>query len=576
RATSENLPSEQPDIALNLEICDQIRCKRLGAKEVCASIRKRLRHSNPNVQLLTLSLLDVCVKNGGNHFLVEVASREFMDDLVSILKQPAGINNQVKTKMLELIQVWAETFKGRPELSYTAQIYGALKAQGYDFPPKVEAIAAMIDTQTAPEWTDNDVCMRCRTAFTFTNRKHHCRNCGQIFCHICSNNKEALPQFGIPEPVRVCTGCYLKLRAASASTLSLSEFMASETPKMTPSEPAAPRLTSNSILAQSSDEMDEDLKRAIELSLQETKQDAPTKPKASAHPSSTATRVQESEEDADLAAAIAASLKDLKVREPCTGMYPDPSEIQSSRGRTTPDDPTQSYGQYQADIPNFSLTEKETQNILLFSKLVDSLKQSGDPIPDASVHNLYAELGNLGPKLSYSLKDTLLKHQIQHRLTSAIKLYDSQLERSAAISSKSNAYPPNYEVPLSHSVSSGLLLPLTAFSTPRYTPTLEAGRLRFRLTLSHLCFIPILRMYFQPFPALRLGPAAHIPLIRRPSLKVDPYSPLTCRRPSLRLCHIIPTVSHPNVKLLPHIQLMHRQPSTKRLNRILCLTHLSI
>ena len=57
---------------------------------------------------------------------------------------------------------------------------------GFNFPPRdlTAATSAMIDTQTAPEWIDSDVCLRCRTAFTFTNRKHHCRLCGKIICSL--------------------------------------------------------------------------------------------------------------------------------------------------------------------------------------------------------------------------------------------------------------------------------------------------------------------------------------------------------------------------------------------------------
>lgn len=61
-------------------------------------------------------------------------------------------------------------------------------------------------------WVDDSAvfsCKACKREFGLTRRKHHCRNCGDIFCHACSDNSMSLPSFA--KPVRVCDDCNGKL-----------------------------------------------------------------------------------------------------------------------------------------------------------------------------------------------------------------------------------------------------------------------------------------------------------------------------------------------------------------------------
>ncbi|XP_046406513.1 early endosome antigen 1-like [Ischnura elegans] len=62
------------------------------------------------------------------------------------------------------------------------------------------------------KWTedaDATNCAKCAKEFSIRVRKHHCRNCGQIFCNDCSMKTAAIASN--KKPVRVCDPCYFEL-----------------------------------------------------------------------------------------------------------------------------------------------------------------------------------------------------------------------------------------------------------------------------------------------------------------------------------------------------------------------------
>ncbi|CAD6886846.1 unnamed protein product [Tilletia laevis] len=364
KATSELLPPNHEDVALNLEICDQIRAKQVQSKHAAQTIKRRLAHSNPNVVLLTLGLTDICIKNSGDHFLAEVGSVDFMDNLVSVLTAAAGPgkNVDVRNKLLRLIQSWAQVADARPaQMSYVAKTYADLKKRGFPFPPPEPShvvSTALIETLTAPEWIDGDVCLRCRQPFTTFTRKHHCRNCGNVFCHTCSSNTMSLPWFGIGQDVRVCDGCHAsrgppsnarRAKPAPAPAPKTNDHVSSSSLLTRSSTLGAVRSSgrggvgnahlspqrSNTITASSSTSRrkkeEDEIALAIQLSLQSSSNPSsgyvPSAPAFSAGPTPRSPargpsgRIGEGtdtvrEDDPELAAAIAASLRDYSVPQP--------------------------------------------------------------------------------------------------------------------------------------------------------------------------------------------------------------------------------------------------------------------
>ena len=53
-----------------------------------------------------------------------------------------------------------------------------------------------VDERRIYSWVDDKIvnnCNNCNIQFTMLIRKHHCRNCGKIFCGVCSENKITIP-----------------------------------------------------------------------------------------------------------------------------------------------------------------------------------------------------------------------------------------------------------------------------------------------------------------------------------------------------------------------------------------------
>jgi len=203
KATSQLLL--EPDWSSIMMICDSIRQGDTNPKYAVAAIKKKFYHNNPHVALYALQVMESCVKNCGVLVHEEISNKQFMEELRDLVKQSTDEN--IKTKVLELLQTWGMAFRNSPKYRIVTDTLNLMKAEGWKFPPVREA-EAMFEADTAPEWSEGDVCHRCRVQFSTFTRQHHCRACGQVFCAKCSAKVCVLPKFGIEREVRVCDSCF--------------------------------------------------------------------------------------------------------------------------------------------------------------------------------------------------------------------------------------------------------------------------------------------------------------------------------------------------------------------------------
>uniref|UniRef100_S4RVM1 Target of myb1 like 2 membrane trafficking protein n=1 Tax=Petromyzon marinus TaxID=7757 RepID=S4RVM1_PETMA len=156
RATDGALPGE--DWTLNMEICDIVSETEDGPKDAIRAIRKKLSgNKNFREVMLTLTVLETCVKNCGHRFHTLVAQRDFVDGVLVKVVQPK--NNPpalVQDKVLSLIQAWADAFRSSPDLTGVVHVYEELKKKGIEFPSSTTETLSPIHT---PQRTANPATM---------------------------------------------------------------------------------------------------------------------------------------------------------------------------------------------------------------------------------------------------------------------------------------------------------------------------------------------------------------------------------------------------------------------------------
>ncbi|KAK4360507.1 hypothetical protein RND71_019459 [Anisodus tanguticus] len=116
------------------------------------------------------------------------------------------VNNILDTVTAASIQIKEMGESNKPSDSIKGSEQAAEKKKGF-----ADLMKLMRPLNEEKEfWVPDEAvhkCTACATDFSAFNRKHHCRNCGDIFCDKCTQGRVALTADEDAQPVRVCDRC---------------------------------------------------------------------------------------------------------------------------------------------------------------------------------------------------------------------------------------------------------------------------------------------------------------------------------------------------------------------------------
>lgn len=340
-----------------------------------------------------------------------------MESIISVLKERSNLEISVKAKMLQYLQDWRHIAKSnKKELGFIVEAVEGLERDGFELPPPnpitAESGKAFTEAPVAPEWSDNMVCTKCRSEFGTFLRKHHCRNCGRIFCYKCSTKTMPLPWYSVNDPVRVCDGCFQR----KCPVLKPSE---SDTDQVSPSKPSRAE--------------DDELANVMALSLKEYNE----RQSASVTVNNTSTQSRapettDAEDDPELAAAIAASLYELDKRKPKEIMQP---EVPASK--KIPNTPNALCGKSPAERA-LEVDVNDLDNILTFydtvvlsnASWISKVPRSGIPQPVQNIQDkAAASRFNVAKKSDYGHRRLRELTNLHEKLSEVVKMYDTLLDK---------------------------------------------------------------------------------------------------------------------------------------------------
>ncbi|XP_073476828.1 RUN and FYVE domain-containing protein 1 isoform X1 [Aquarana catesbeiana] len=197
---------------------------RQTAEENCVKIKNEFDAKNESLQQ-QLQKLDSRCSSLGNELQSE---KEQHESLQAELQKEKDLNQSLRNELLQFSQLKRDFDKLHLEKKQVQKLCDeqeqALQEMGLHLSQsklKMEDIKEVNKALKGHTWLKDDEasgCKQCKKEFSISRRKHHCRNCGDIFCNTCSSNELSLPSY--PKPVRVCDICHNLLLQRCSSNCS--------------------------------------------------------------------------------------------------------------------------------------------------------------------------------------------------------------------------------------------------------------------------------------------------------------------------------------------------------------------
>ncbi|XP_051930299.1 RUN and FYVE domain-containing protein 1 [Hippocampus zosterae] len=221
---------------------EQLETKMDGMTKAMAELERRLQNSEKDCKKSEQSDKDLRVELEGKVNALEkqlsdldalrlglekelLVERQQRQGLQKALQREQDNSAELRTQLQQLQGLHAELQdlkQEKQQLQQTCeQQEQALQEMGLHLSQsklKMEDFKEVNKALKGHAWLKDDEatqCKQCQKEFSISRRKHHCRNCGDIYCSTCSSNELALPSY--PRPVRVCDMCHSLLVQRSSS-----------------------------------------------------------------------------------------------------------------------------------------------------------------------------------------------------------------------------------------------------------------------------------------------------------------------------------------------------------------------